>query len=549
MENGNIYCMDVFSFSPFGYEGSIVKVEVDLRRGIPAITMVGLPDSAVRESRERMRAAIRNSNLEFPKERILINLSPADVKKAGVAFDLAVALAVLIADVNRDEPNGRHRGQEPSQASIPNCILIMGELELSGYIRSVQGITAALSTAHENGIFHCIIPSGNATEAVCIPHMCVHSVNTLIEAFHCIQNIMHGTDLEDHVQCDEQNALYKRKNETHPFFAPVVSSEDFALIENQPRLIRALQIAVAGSHNVLIFGPPGCGKTLAVNCIPSLLPQLDEEQFHTVSRIYSVSSQTSTTYQHPSYAPPFRKPHQSASVEGMIGGGTLCAPGEISLAHHGILFLDEACEFRSSVLQSLRIPLETGIIHLSRAGRSTCFPADFQLIMATNPCPCGNFGSSHSICTCDPHRIDTYWKKFSSPLLDRIDIRVPVQQPDFSQNEKPDIQLSRQNISSSELRIGVQNAVLRQKKRGIRNRHLNASSIYRVCSLAQAEQVLFRHIIDTLHFSARSSHSILKIARTIADIEDSDRIREEHILEAVQHRRWGNTPWETRGSM
>ncbi|MDR1748990.1 MAG: YifB family Mg chelatase-like AAA ATPase, partial [Spirochaetaceae bacterium] len=403
--------MQIYSFSPFGYEGALVRVEVDLCRGIPAVDMVGLPDGTVRESRERMRAAIRNSALEFPAERILINLSPADVKKEGSGFDLPIALAILAAPgTSRSAANGVPR-------NIPDGdgfrVLIMGELELSGSVRGVRGISAAISTGIEQGIRTFIIPRDIA-ETVELPDrddrepIRIIGVETLQEAFSCLLRTAAGEELSE----QERSITGRRRNmEEEPEFEDLCRENDYTDLRGQPRLVRALQIAAAGGHHLFAFGPPGCGKTLALERFWTLLPLLKEQEAHTVTRIHSL-----TAGDHASgviRSPPFRQPHQNASLEGMIGGGPQCRPGEISLAHHGVLFLDEAAEFRHSVLQSLRIPLETGQAVISRAGRTTCFPARFQLLLAANPCACGNFGADSKICVCSPQSVEQYWKRFS----------------------------------------------------------------------------------------------------------------------------------------
>lgn len=386
--------MNIFSFSPFGYEGSLVAVEVDLRRGIPAVDVVGLADGAVKESRERMRSAIRNSGFEFPLERVLVSLSPADLKKEGAGFDLAIALAVLDA---QKENSSVQENQEGKVSSFSSQVLVMGELELSGHLRPVRGVHAAASTAVEAGITRCIVSSGNGEEAREVPGMKVFAAENLSDAFDALYKeelFTSGSETQSDI------GIPSGSEEIEGVLFPAVESGlDLADVGGQERLVRALQIAAAGGHNLLAFGPPGCGKTLALQRFPSILPLLTLEEAQSVTRIHSLAG----------LLPPsiplvrrrdFRMPHQTATIEGMCGGGVNCRPGEISLAHNGVLFLDEAAEFRTSVLQMLRVPLESGCITLSRAGRSTVYPASFQLLMATNPCPCGNFGVPGKICLC-----------------------------------------------------------------------------------------------------------------------------------------------------
>ena len=509
--------MNIVSFSPFGYEGNIVSVEVDLRRGIPAVDLVGLADNAVKEARERMRSAIINSGFDFPKERVLISLSPADLKKEGAGFDLAIALAVMINPINEN--------------LFDKTVLVMGELELSGNLRPVRGIHAAVSTAVSLGIKTCIVCSENAPEASGIKGMKVLSCNNLKEAYDSITSL---TEDSEEIEVNEK----KQKKNNSVEFLPVDLSQDFSLIKGLPFLVRGLQIAASGGHNLLAYGPPGCGKTLALQRFSSLLPCLETEESLSVTRIYSLAGllppKSSLVKKRP-----FRIPHQSASLEGMIGGGINCRPGEISLAHNGVLFLDEAAEFRTSVLQSLRVPIESGKVTLSRAGRHTVFPAEFQLLIATNPCPCGNFGSDTKICVCSAHSVEQYWKKFSGPLLDRMDIRVPV----FNSSEnilKEDKKLEDNQVSFSTefLRKEIATAIKVQKSRqGKLNARLLPEEINYYCKLDKECNDFMNCQIQKYDFSARGVHSCIKLARTIADMQESYAIRIEDLKEAVSYRK------------
>lgn len=505
--------MHIVSFSPFGYEGNIVSVEVDLRRGIPAVDLVGLADNAVKEARERMRSAIINSGFDFPKERVLISLSPADLKKEGAGFDLAMALAVLI---NPIEDN-----------LINTTVLVMGELELSGKLRPVRGIHAAVSTAISMGIKICIVCSENAPEASGIKGMKVLSCNNLREAYESLIYLQ-----EKDIKINEEK-IFQEKEEIE--FAPVDLSEDFSLIKGSPFLVRGLQISASGGHNVIAYGPPGCGKTLAMQRFSSLLPYLSTEETQSVTRIYSLAGllppKSSLMKKKP-----FRIPHQSASLEGIIGGGISCRPGEVSLAHNGILFLDEAAEFRSSVLQSLRVPLESGKVTLSRAGRHTVFPAQFQLLIATNPCPCGNFGSDNKICVCSAHAVEQYWKKFSGPLLDRIDIRIPVFNAckDILDNSND----KNTSLTTEFLRKDIATAIKVQKSRqGKLNARLNPEEINYFCKLNSECSDYLNEQIEKNDFSARATHSCIKLARTIADMKESYNIELQDLKEAVSYRK------------
>lgn len=514
--------MQIYSFSPFGYEGSLVTVEVDLRRGIPAIDLVGLADNAVKEARERMQAAVRNSGFDFPPERILISLSPADLKKEGAGFDLPIALAVLRA-------KELHDGNVKTPAG--ESVLVMGELELSGKVRPVRGVHAAASTAAANGIMYCIVPSANAEEARQVAGVKVFGADNLKDAFEALYNENMFT---------ERNKSNRQNKETLDSCEEVLGilfqktdfSMEFGDIKGQKKLVRALQIAAAGGHNLLAIGAPGCGKTLAIQKVPALLPLLTVEESQPVTRIYSLAGllPQSTPLMR---LPPFRMPHQSATIEGMCGGGTHCRPGEISLANKGILFLDEAAEFKSSVLQILRVPLETGRITLARAGRSTVYPAEFKLFMAANPCPCGNFGSKTKTCLCSARSIELYWKKFSAPLLDRIDLRV------FVENEG--LKEQQESSSTADLRKGIARAVRIQRQRQSKtNANLTPSEIKEFCKTEESAQIILENSSNRYEFSPRAAASCLKIARTIADMEESVIITEKHAAEAVDFRKTFN---------
>ena len=526
--------MQIIGFSPFGYEGSLVTVEVDLRRGIPAVDLVGLADNAVKEARERMRAAIRNSGFEFPPERVLISLSPADVKKEGAGFDLAIALAVLDAQQESGSP------PELPDNNASDCqILVMGELELSGKIRPVRGIHCAISSALENGVRYCIIPEENAVEAGVFTDMNISTVKDLTEARYeymrlsaeCAEKKKTSAEERFHSKSD----LFSSADEVE--FAPVVEEEDFAFVSGQKGLVRALQVAAAGGHNCMVFGPPGCGKTLALQRFPSLLPLLNGKDAAEVTRIYSIAGLLPPDVQLVR-TPPFRIPHQGASLEGMVGGGIGCRPGEISLAHNGVLFLDEAAEFRTSVLQSLRVPMENGSITLSRAGRHTVFPAQFQLLIATNPCPCGNYGSPDKVCLCSMKSVEQYWKKFSSPLLDRVDIRFPVMGNAVSLVKKRDEINGQESVSSAELRKDIGRAVKTQLERqGKKNSRLSPEEIQYYCKLSSECKELLANAVEKYDFSARAVHSCMKLARTIADMAGVYEIREQDLKEAIELRK------------
>ncbi|MDR3284746.1 MAG: YifB family Mg chelatase-like AAA ATPase [Treponema sp.] len=502
--------MTIYSFSPFGYEGALVTVEVDLRRGIPAIDMVGLADGAVRESRERMRVAVQNSGFDFPLERILISLSPADVRKEGAGFDLPIALAVLAASLEEQIPENR-------------TVLVMGELELSGKVRPVRGVHAAVVSALEQGIHRCIVPAANAAEAK-IQNMRVCSAETLSAAFEGLI-----APFDSSLESPQETVSVSPEETKVVEFPEVSPALEFAEIKRQDSLVRALQIAAAGAHNLLAYGPPGCGKTLALSRFPALLPLLDDAEARPVTRIYSLAGDLPQG-QPLMRIPPFRTPHQSSSLEGMIGGGKNCSPGEVSLAHNGVLFLDEAAEFKTHVLQSLRVPLESGFVTVSRAGRKSEYPAAFQLIAASNPCPCGNFGVRGKICLCSARSVEQYWTRFSAPLLDRIDIRIPVFPQDDSDPSN--------SGTTGQLREAIGRAVgIQRRRQQKRNRFLLPEEIRKYCVTDnEADQTLSDAAME-YGFSARGVASCLKLGRTIADMAGRTKINKEDIKEAVSLRK------------
>lgn len=526
--------MKIVSFAQHGYVGEIIKVEADLRRGIPAIDIVGLPDGAVREARERMRAAIRNSGLDFPRERILINLSPADLKKEGSSFDLPIALAVLLA-ANPAITEGN-----------PEEVMVLGELELSGAVRPVRGVLSAVSLGLERGIRRYIVPKQNEAEARIRKEARVLAVESVKEAIERIDEQIQRESSGDPAGGLPHGGL-------SPYQIVFRDESGYEDVRGQNVLVRALEIAAAGGHNVIAFGPPGCGKTLALQRFPSLLPDMDEETAVTVTRIHSIagileqSAETDLRSGALLRRPPFREPHPSASIEGMIGGGSQCRPGEISLSHGGTLFLDECAQFRSSVLQALRAPLETGSVTISRAGKADTFPARFQLLLAMNPCPCGNFGFAGRICTCGADGVEKYWKKMTAPLLDRIDLRVRVKPP------SPEILTMKSVLSMDEIRQEIGQARRIQRDRnyiaaeyghgGWLNAHLGPEDIEKICLLDSSARALFTESMNTFGLSARGGHGVLKVARTIADLECSKEITDDHLLEAFGFRRWsGQVP-------
>jgi magnesium chelatase family protein len=501
----------VMTGATVGIEGYIIEVEVDIASSLPGIVIVGLPDAAVSEAKERIKAAIKNSGYIFPGKKVIINLAPADIRKEGSAFDLPLAIGVLAAAEYLSIENSKEY-----------CFL--GELSLDGSLRPVNGVLPIAIAAKDSGIKNLIVPEENSREAALIDDIDVYGVTNLLEAV----EILNGTGTKKPVRVDKKS-LFLETTEA-------LNIPDFCEVKGQEHIKRALEIAAAGGHNVLMAGSPGAGKSMLAKAFAGILPPLEYSEALEVSKIYSVSGML------PSgkgliTRRPFRAPHHTASSVGIIGGGNIPKPGEISLSHRGVLFLDEAVEFPRNVLEVLRQPLEDKVVTISRAQLSVTYPADFILMLAMNPCPCGFRGDSIKKCVCSDSQVLKYWSRLSGPLLDRIDIQVEVTRLD----EKEIIGHTPEGLSSEQIRERVIQARNRQverfKKDGIVcNAQMNSRLIKRHCKLKEDSEALLLSAIRQMQLSARAYDRLLRLSRTIADLSAEKDIQTHHIAEALQYR-------------